>query len=1487
MSRALTSGARALVLLAAAALMLTGLRAAPPISLHALAAPTTLVLQPDAANGTDTTLFSLTPSWNFGDNATLSVGPNGTTGDVARSLLAFDLSGLPSNAVVVNATLELFSAQGGGQVQVRRVVSPWTEGFGGHSWAAVPVTVRETAGVNRTLEPVQVTIPFLPNAVTDPRRDLRVYDGGVEVPSQVYREQIIGGRLASADVTFDVTLGAYQARTYEVVYSTNGTSTPAYRTRGFSTAPVWTSEPTGGGASGATIADIDNDGRLEVVFGSADGYVYCLDDQGRTKWKTLVSLAATREAVQFTPQVADMDGSGRDSIVVVTNDPSVVRLDSTGRPLWWYNSTAMLYSGGALVDVTGDGVLDFLVGGHMRQVIALDGATGLLLPVSYAVGGAGYWPTIADLDGSGSPEILFDGYDKKIHAYSLDGTELWAAAAPGVSVFENAVAYGDLNGDGAYQALTGDFGNNGDVFSLYTSNASVAWSTVAGSGWVSGLSLGDLNGDGRLETVLGDLAGGMYAFRANGQPLWPTPYDAGPYAPESPAIVDVTNAGLPNVVYVHYGYLVVLDASGSRVQQWSITPNNQNVRGNGNTMVNPALADLTGDGTLEIVIPTGDGMQAYATPGLDHDWRTWGYNGNHTQRALDGTSGTGAPFLRATVGTTRMYPAIGASWNYEDGQNAWSIPGGDFGAMAATAAGAAGWMAWNVTSVVQDWVAGTVPNDGLILMESSEVTGTLHAFASSDASDPAIRPKLTVTYVSIAGADPPQILGTIPDLVRAENSPPWTVDLTRFASDASTPRSLLRWNVSGYDPAVVQITGLNVQGNSNLTFMPQTDRAGTNRVTYWLSDPQGRFDRQDAWINITPVNQPPDFHPPASLYVHYDRAYPFDFGPYISDPDSPRDALSLASDDPAHAAVSGLNVTFTYPIDYLDRWAFVNLTVSDGEFSVTRTVAIRVTADDPPVVTVPLPDITLYEGETRASVFNLGDHFSDPNNDALYFSTGSVRVNVTIRGNLSVDVRAPSDWWGAEEVTFHARDPTGAVAEDTITVTVLHAAQSPAIAPLPELHVRYEVPYSFNLDPYLSDPDTPLSGLEVQVADSHVFVSGHLLTFLYPQSYNGTLQAVVVSVSDGVYTVSRAVVVAVGGDAPPVLTQKMPDASFLEDTVVRGAYYLPDYFTDPGGSALSWSSGNRSVLVSIHPDGTVDLAARPHWHGTERVTFRATNAQGGLQEDSVWITVIPVNQAPFFLPVPDQHLNRTAVYLPLSPYLGDADTNLSELVLVSTNSSHATIIGQGILLSYSENVVETIRVVVSDGSLTNATTIRIVVELPAAGNVFLEILPGWVAWAVLAAAAAAGAGFVAYRRRKLEWAFLVTNDGLLVGSVSRRGPGDLDTDLITGMLTTIMDFAKASFSDERERNLEGLELGEKRVAIVRGERAYLAVVYRGRTPGRLLPIMRGLLAKVEREHAADLGAIVDTSKLEDIAPLLQRLVTRGNLPFVSFEEANA
>ncbi len=1484
-----------LAALALAACLLAISPASPAVirsHVHAEASPQTVVLHPDGTNGTDTFIESLLPLWNFGADPSLAVGPNATNGGLARSLLRFNVGMIPSNATVVDATLRLRESQGsGGSVEAHRLAASWTEGSGGHSWTVLPVVVRETAGVNRTLEPIGVTVPFQSNSISQPPRDLRVYDGGVEVPSQVYAFAYSGGSIASAKVFFPVTLGSFGTKTYDIVYSTNGTSVPSYRTRTWGTSPVWTYGPTGGGASGATVADIDNDGRLEIVFGGTDGYVYCLDDTGQLKWRSPVSVGWS---IPFTPQVAYADRSGTMSIYVSTNAPSVVRLNSTGSPLWTYPAPAILFTTPTLVDVNGDGVLDALVGTNNRDLSVIDGALGTALP-AFPVQIAAYTATIADINGDGTPEVLVDGDDRAIHAFRLDRSEIWAGAAPGGSFLEGSIAFGDVNGDGFPEVVTGDNGNNGLEFALYASNGTVAWSTDLPSYREGGQTIAALSSGAPLSTIVGMTSGPVYNLRGtDGVPVWS--YLGSPVQAGTPVVTDLDNSNTPEIVFIQGGTVAVLDTSGLLQHSWSILPPNLNLRNSVQyPMTSPALADLTGDGTLEVLVPTANGLEAFATGGLDHDWRTWGYNVNHTNRAGDGASGTGAALLDVSLGATKVFPAAGTSWNYRDGTNAWASPGAVFGLAEATSILNAGWMSWNVSTMVQDWVAGRSPNDGIALVEGSEVTGTFHTFPSGEATDASVWPSLTITYVLGSGPGgvvyPPQIVGAIPDLSRPENSAPFSVDLTPYAYDNSTPLSQLRWNVTGYDTRVFQITGLETQGNYVLTIYPQPMAFGNYHVTYWLTDPGGRYDRAEAWINITYTDQPPSFNPPPALYVHYNDTYRFDFGPYIYDPDTPSASLALRSNDTVHTQVDGFNVSFLYGSGFLDRWSFVNLTVSDGSHNVSRLLAVKVTADNPPVLLKPIPDQVLWEGQVLVDAFNLGDYFTDPNNDSLYYTTGYTHLYIIIHTNRSVDVGAIANWWGQESVTFRATDPTGAIVEDTILVTVVHLARPPSIGPVPDLRVRFDTPYSFNLDPYLSDPDTSLALLNVTVSNAHVTVSGHLMTFFYAAAYNNTVENVTLQVSDGTFTVAKTIRVTVGSDWPPVIRGKMPDTSFPENSILRGAYNLSDYFADPDSSLLYWSSGNLNVFITIHPNGSVDLSARPSWDGVERVTFRATDDRGGLAEDSVWVTVVPVNYAPFFRPVPQQVVNMTTSYVPLTTYLGDPDDNVTELVLTGTNSTHATVIGQGILLSYSADTTEYIRVVVSDGRLTNETTIVVRVLLPAqvvVPPIVIQEIPGFLYWLPVPLALAALGVFLMYRYRQLEWVFLVTKDGLLVSSISRSSDSTIDTDLITGMLTAIMDFANKSFSDiGEERHLEGLELGEKRVAIVKGEVSYLAVVYRGRTPGSLLRIMRSLLTKIEAEHQDALGTIIDSTKLGDIPGLLQHLVTRGSLPFVAYRIGGA
>jgi hypothetical protein len=302
-----------------------------------------------------------------------------------------------------------------------------------------------------------------------------------------------------------------------------------------------------------------------------------------------------------------------------------------------------------------------------------------------------------------------------------------------------------------------------------------------------------------------------------------------------------------------------------------------------------------------------------------------------------------------------------------------------------------------------------------------------------------------------------------------------------------------------------------------------------------------------------------------------------------------------------------------------------------------------------------------------------------------------------------------------------------------------------------------------------------------------------------------------------------------------------------------------------------------NVQVTIRVNGSVDLSSTQDWFGTERITFRATDPQGALAEDTVWATVVPVDDAPVFSAIPTVVLSGFSGLLDLTPYLSDVDTNVTSLVVVAA-SGNVTVVGQALLFRYTAPAREQIELVVSDGLLTDRTTILVVAAVPRGA----EVIPGYLYWLSAAILGGTFGAFALYRRRKIEWAFLVTNGGLLVASVSNEDPTVLDTDLMMGMLTAIMDFTKNSFSDETSRDLEELDLGDRRVEIERGTSGYLAIVYEGRVPGSLPRHMRAFLAFIEARFPQAFGDVVDSSTVEEIPGSMKRFIDRSWWPFLTF-----
>jgi outer membrane protein assembly factor BamB len=177
--------------------------------------------------------------------------------------------------------------------------------------------------------------------------------------------------------------------------------------------------------SSARTADLDRDGKPEVVIGGGDGFVYAVSgsEPRRILWKA----ETPNRQVNSSPALSDLDGDGIEDVVVGGADgargspsTSVIALSGAdGSRLWAFRTGGGTWSSPALAELDGDGVDDVVIGSQEGTCYVLSGRDGALLR-RYMTASAIYSsPRIGDIDGDGTPEAVFGSYDHHVYAFSL------------------------------------------------------------------------------------------------------------------------------------------------------------------------------------------------------------------------------------------------------------------------------------------------------------------------------------------------------------------------------------------------------------------------------------------------------------------------------------------------------------------------------------------------------------------------------------------------------------------------------------------------------------------------------------------------------------------------------------------------------------------------------------------------------------------------------------------------------------------------------------------------------------------------------------------------------------------------------------------------------------------------------------------------------------------------------------------------------------
>jgi hypothetical protein len=361
---------------------------------------------------------------------------------------------------------------------------------------------------------------------------------------------------------------------------------PAARAQSFTVAStdsgldaVRATHPTDWWLSGVTLIDLDGDGDLDLFLSGHDDLpaVVALND-GHGHFTVATGNTPTTEA--HLPYDADEDGKV-DLTVTYSDGGAQWYLNRSGPAGLDFTATSVIRDGNlgrqqAMVDIDGDGKVDWLRGGGSGVLIDLGDGKGGFANTSRTVanpGSDGVTVIPVDIDGDGDKDLIVewgrydaDGPDGATRLYRNDG-----------GTFTDATTASGLYQKGLAVLGVGDFDNDGD-----TDLIALEQSTFPHSIFLN-------DGQGHFTKKAGAITG--------------APSGGANYASWGlAAVTDLDNDGIPDIIVDGRNYLHVLRGTGGG----AFTFANQSWGGIVNTAEASvdsgfAFGDVDGDGDLDLI----------------------------------------------------------------------------------------------------------------------------------------------------------------------------------------------------------------------------------------------------------------------------------------------------------------------------------------------------------------------------------------------------------------------------------------------------------------------------------------------------------------------------------------------------------------------------------------------------------------------------------------------------------------------------------------------------------------------------------------------------------------------------------------------------------------------------------------------------------------------------------------------------------------------
>ncbi len=276
------------------------------------------------------------------------------------------------------------------------------------------------------------------------------------------------------------------------------------------------------------LADLDHDGRSEVLIPAADGYLYCWHYNG-AEYMDGDSNPLTIGVFRWlgapwpygSPAVADIDEDRDLEIIQPGADGKIYAFNPDGSAVtgWPFNCEAKSVCSPAVGDVDNDGHFEIAVASNAGKQWLLE-ANGTVMPgwpkTLLLEGDFPPSPVLANVNGDAYLEYIQVTSDGRINVKNYLGNTLSGWPQLMGANCSSSPAVGDVDGDAGMEIVVGC--NNGRVYGFDANGAALAgWPIQTDAEVFGSACLTDLDGDGDVEIAVGSMDGNVYVWDCAGQ----------------------------------------------------------------------------------------------------------------------------------------------------------------------------------------------------------------------------------------------------------------------------------------------------------------------------------------------------------------------------------------------------------------------------------------------------------------------------------------------------------------------------------------------------------------------------------------------------------------------------------------------------------------------------------------------------------------------------------------------------------------------------------------------------------------------------------------------------------------------------------------------------------------------------------------------------------------------------------------------------------